>query len=317
MTSTETRQRERAVKNAGASSQTRDRLRIAIQKSGRLAGAARELLASCGLTWSESRDRLFCYGENLPVDLLLVRDDDIPGLITDGVCDLGIIGRNVALEYDVGRTSAGLPSSFSQLRALGFGACRLDLAVPESWNWDITQLSGSRIATSYPNLLSQWLDERQIDAEVVQMSGSVEIAPRLGQADLICDLVSSGATLRGNQLKPVLTLLESEAVLIGTTRALDGGRAELAEQLLRRLDGALHVRDSRLLMLRTPRESLAEVLQRLPRGGEPTITAIDDGGDAVAVQVLCYGQVPWARLEELKRAGASGLMVLPVEGMLP
>lgn len=294
---------------------TRERLRIAIQKSGRLAAAARELLASCGLTWSESRDRLFCYGENLPVDLLLVRDDDIPGLIADGVCDLGILGRNVALEFDVGREADGKTSRFTEWRALGFGSCRLDLAVPEAWDWDVTRLEGSRIATSYPNLLSRWLAEKQIGAHVVHMSGSVEIAPRLGQADLICDLVSSGATLTGNQLKPVVTLLDSEAVLVGTTEKLDDVRGALAEQLLRRLDGALHVRDSRLLMFRSPRSRLEEVLPLLPSGGEPMVTRIE-GGDEVSLQVLCYGTVSWSRLEELKRAGASGLMVLPVEGML-
>lgn len=294
---------------------TRERLRIAIQKSGRLATAARDLLASCGLTWSESRDRLFCYGENLPVDLLLVRDDDIPGLISDGVCDLGILGRNVAMEFDIGRRAAGLPSSFTEWRALGFGACRLDLAVPDAWDWDVARLEGSRIATSYPNLLGQWLGERQIDAEVVQMSGSVEIAPRLGQADLICDLVSSGATLSGNQLKPVLTLLQSEAVLVGSSEGLGEVRGELAEQLLRRLDPALHVRESRLLLLRSPRDRVEDIMPLLPPGAEPTITRIE-GSDDVALQILCYGTVSWSRLEELKRAGASGMMVLPVEGML-
>lgn len=311
---------------------TRDRLRIAIQKSGRLSEPARDLLASCGLTWRESRDRLFCYGESLPIDLLLVRDDDIPGLIADGVCELGIVGRNVVAEHDGERRAAGRPPAYHEWRPLGFGGCRLDVAVPDTWDWQgPDQLEGTRIATSYPHLLGRWLDDQRISAQVVQLSGSVEIAPRLGQADAICDLVSSGATLGANQLKPVLTLLQSEAVVVGPSGPLDDVRGELAELLMRRLDGALQVRESRLLMCRAPRQTLSGLLPLLPEGGPPTITRVDgaagtgDAGgaaggaaetDEVAVQVLCHGPVTWQRLEELKRAGASGLLVLPVEGML-
>lgn len=294
----------------------RDRLRIAIQKSGRLADSARTLLASCGLSWRESRDRLFCYGESLPVDLLLVRDDDIPGLIADGVCDLGIVGRNVLLEQGSERDSNGHAPAFREWRALGFGDCRLAIAVPDGWDWQgVEQLAGKRIATSYPALLSRWLAERGIDAKVVVLSGSVEIAPRLGQADAICDLVSSGATLAANQLKAVTTLLESEAVLAGPFEALDAARGELADLLLRRLDGALRIRHSKLLLFQAPRRVLPDLLPLLPDAETPTVMRLDDGDD-LALQALCHGAVTWQRLEELKRAGARGLMVLPVEGML-
>ncbi|UHQ24908.1 ATP phosphoribosyltransferase [Lysobacter sp. 5GHs7-4] len=294
----------------------RDRLRIAIQKSGRLAEPARALLASCGLSWRESRDRLFCYGETLPVDLLLVRDDDIPGLIADGVCDLGVVGRNVLLEQDGDRRGNGRAAAFREWRALGFGACRLDLAVPEGWDWQgPAQLAGKRIATSYPALLSRWLAEQGVDAQVVLLSGSVEIAPRLGQAEAICDLVSSGATLAANQLKAVTTLIQSEAVLAGPVDAFDDVRGELADLLLRRLDGALRIRHSKLLLFQAPRQLLADLLPLLPDAEAPTVMQLD-GGDGVALQALCHGAVTWQRLEELKRAGARGLMVLPVEGML-
>ena len=294
----------------------RDRLRIAIQKSGRLSEPARALLSSCGLSWRESRDRLFCYGESLPVDLLLVRDDDIPGLIADGVCDLGVVGRNVLLEQDGDRRGSGRAPAFREWRALGFGACRLDLAVPEGWDWQgPAQLAGKRIATSYPALLSQWLAEQGVDAQVVLLSGSVEIAPRLGQAEAICDLVSSGATLAANQLKAVTTLIQSEAVLAGPVEAFDDVRGELADLLLRRLDGALRIRHSKLLLFQAPRQLLADLLPLLPDAEAPTVMQLD-GGDGVALQALCHGAVTWQRLEELKRAGARGLMVLPVEGML-
>jgi ATP phosphoribosyltransferase len=294
----------------------RDRLRIAIQKSGRLSEPARALLASCGLSWRESRDRLFCYGESLPIDLLLVSDDDIPGLIADGVCDLGIVGRNVLCEQDLAGQDNGTGSRFRELQPLGFGGCRLALAVPDSWNWsDASQLAGKRIATSYPQLLSKWLAEQGVEAQVVLLSGSVEIAPRLGQADAICDLVSSGATLAANQLKPVLTLFESEAVLAGPAADFDDVRGELMELLLRRLDGALRIRRSKLLMFQAPRELLPTLLPLLPDAEAPTVMQID-GEERLALQALCHGALTWQRLEELKRAGARGLMVLPVEGLL-
>ena len=279
----------------------RDRLRIAIQKNGRLAEPARALLSACGLSWRESRDKLFCYGETLPVDLLLVRDDDIPGLIADGVCDLGIVGRNELDEQDAARRLGGKASAFKALRGLGFGACRLMLAVPEEWDWQgPAQVAGTRIATSYPAILKDWLQQQGVDAQVVELSGSVEIAPRLGTAELICDLVSSGATLRANQLKPVETLLDSEAVLAGPVRMADDARTGLMNMLLRRLDGVVQVQDRKLLMFRA-----AEPLLGLPA----------DGG-ALRLQTMCPGPLTWQRLEDLERAGAQGLMVLSVERSL-
>lgn len=294
----------------------RDRLRVAIQKSGRLSEPARALLASCGLSWRESRDRLFCYGETLPIDLLLVRDDDIPGLIADGVCDLGIVGRNVLVEQALQRANGSGSDKYREWRALGFGGCRLDIAVPDGWAWDgPAQLRDKRIATSYPSLLQAWLKEQGIAADVVPLSGSVEIAPRLGQADAICDLVSSGATLAANQLKPVLTLLQSEAVLAGPVAAFADARAELAALLLRRLDGVLRLKHSKLLLFQAQRQTVPALMKLLPDAEPPTVLQVD-GGDTVALQALCHGAMTWQRLEDLKLAGASGLMVLPVERML-
>lgn len=295
---------------------SRDRLRVAIQKSGRLAQPSRDLLAACGLTWRESRDKLFCYGESLPVDLLLVRDDDIPGLITQGVCDLGIVGRNVVTEFTLGREAARQDNDLTEWRTLGWGACRLDIAIDEDLTWEgPAQLQGSRIATTYPNILRTWLSAQQVDAEVVTLTGSVEIAPRLGQADVVCDLVSTGGTLAANQLKPVQTLLHSESVIIGPGSHLEDGRGEIAELLMRRIDGAVQLKETRLLILRTTRSALPEVSDRLPAGGQATVLSVD-GSDEVSLQVLCHGALSWQRLEELKVAGAYSLMVLPVEGML-
>ena len=291
----------------------RDRLRIAIQKNGRLSEPARALLGSCGLSWRESPDKLFCYGDNAPVDLLLVRDDDIPGLIDSGLCDLGIVGRNVLAEQASGR---GQSANFREWRALGFGGCKLALAVPNDCDWQTpAQLQGKRIATSYPALTRAWLRENGVAAEVVVLNGSVEIAPRLGQADVVCDLVSSGATLSANQLKPVCDLLQSEAVLAGPVAEFDPQLVETAQMLLRRIDGVLRIRDSKLLMFQAPRDVVADVLRLLPDAEPPTSYSVD-GGELLAMQALCHGVVTWQRLEELKRAGARGLMVLPVERML-
>ena len=295
---------------------TRDRLRIAIQKSGRLAEPARALLSACGLSWRQSRDKLFCYGESLPVDLLLVRDDDIPGLIADGVCDFGVVGRNELDEQAGARERLGLPRAYQELRALGFGGCRLMLAIPEELEWQgPSQLQGLRIATSYPAILSGWLQAQGVDASVVELSGSVEIAPRLGTADLICDLVSSGATLAANQLKPVQTLLESEAVLAGGVREYDDARADLAAMLLRRMDGVLRPKDSKLLMFRADRQAVEELMRLLPDADPPTYLAADSDGP-LSLQTMCHGAVTWQRLEDLERAGAQGLMVLSVERSL-
>ncbi|MGS1079550.1 ATP phosphoribosyltransferase [Pseudoxanthomonas beigongshangi] len=295
---------------------TRDRLRIAIQKSGRLAEPARALLAACGLSWRESRDKLFCYGESLPIDLLLVRDDDIPGLIADGVCDFGVVGRNELDEQAGERARAGLAPAYQALRPLGFGQCRLMLAVPDHWEWQgAGQLQGLRIATSYPAILSNWLERQGVEAGVVELSGSVEIAPRLGTADLICDLVSSGATLAANQLKPVETLLDSEAVLAGPVREFDDERAGLASMLLRRVDGVLKLKDSKLLMFRANRDTVAELSRLLP-DAEPLVQLPGSGEGPLSLQTMCHGAITWQRLEELERAGAQGLMVLSVERSL-
>jgi ATP phosphoribosyltransferase len=296
---------------------THDRLRIAIQKSGRLSDPARDLLSRAGLSFRESRDRLFCYGESLPIDLLLVRDDDIPGLIAEGVCDLGVVGNNVLAEQAAERRNAGQEEAFSVIRPLGFGRCRLSIAVPNEWEWSgESRLAGTRIATSYPALLTQWLRERGIDAEAVVLSGSVEIAPRLGKAEAICDIVSSGATLLANQLKEVATVIESEAVLAGPAQPFADVRGDLAAMLLRRLDGVLSLKASKLLLCQAPRSALPELIRLLPDAEPPTVMPIEGRADEVSLQALCRTAMTWQRLEDMKRAGAFGLLVLPVEQML-
>jgi ATP phosphoribosyltransferase len=295
----------------------RERLRIAVQKSGRLAEASQDLLTRCGLQFRQSRDKLFCFGESLAIDLLLVRDDDIPGLIAQGVCDLGIVGRNVLCEQNRAAAERDGSSMAHELSALGFGRCHLAIALPQDAEYTNPQsLAAARIATTYPALLAEWLQRNGVRAEIVALSGSVEIAPRLGTADAICDLVSSGATLAANQLREVAIVLHSEAVLIGPHAAPADERGELRDLLLRRMDGAIQVRESKLVLLHAARSALPAITRLLPNGQVPTITAIEGSPDDVSLQALCYGSITWQHLEEMKRAGASRLLVLPVEKML-
>jgi len=286
-----------------------------MQKSGRLTEPALDLLNRCGLSFRQSRDKLFCFGDGEPVDLLLVRDDDIPGLIAQGVCDLGIVGRNVLDEFRLttGRDAAPLV----ELRPLGFGRCRLSIAVPQELDYQGPQtLEGERIATSYPGLLGEWLRKQAVNASVVTLSGSVEIAPKLGTADAICDLVQSGGTLVANQLREADILLESEAVLAGPLTLPIDERGDMLELLLKRLDGVIQVRESRLLLLQTSRSSLEAITRLLPGGPQPTLLAVAGQPDQLMLQALCAGEVSWRQLEEIKKAGAREMYVLPVEKML-
>ncbi len=293
----------------------RDRLRIALQKSGRLTEPALDTLTRCGLTFRQSRDKLFCFGEGEPVDLLLVRDDDIPGLIAQGVCDIGIVGRNVLNEFQLTSGSGIVP--LAELRPLGFGACRLSIAVPDELDYrQPQQLEGMRIATSYPGLLNAWLREQNVRAAVVTLSGSVEIAPRLGTADAICDLVQSGGTLAANQLREVAVLLESEAVLTGRLTSPVDERGDMLELLLQRLDGVMKVRSSRLLFLQASRGALDAITRLLPGGPLPTLLPVAGQDDEFMLQALCAGALSWRQLEEIKKAGARDMFVLPVEKML-
>ncbi len=293
------------------------RIKIALQKSGRLTDHSLDLLTNCGLKFTQSKDQLFCYGENMPVDLLLVRDDDIPGLVSDNVCDLGIAGLNVIQEMRLGLRQDGNTALFDQVYALDFGHCRLAIAAPENTDYDGPQsLQNTRIATSYVATLKDFLQQQDIDAGIVYISGAVELAPRLGRADFICDLVSSGSTLAANHLREVQTVMESEAVIIQTHAPLSDLKQDWVSRILQRLDGVLQVRESKYVMLHAPRSALDQIVALLPGAETPTIIPLEGDGDKVAVHAVCRESVFWETLESLKSAGASSLLVLPVEKML-
>ncbi len=294
-----------------------DRVRIAVQKSGRLTENTLDLLGRCGYRYSRGRDELMCFGENMPVDLLLVRDDDIPALVAESVCDLGVVGQNVLEEkrHALVRAAHPLPEV---VRTLGYGHCRLSLAAPHDEMYTaLERLDGRRIATSYPEILNDYLRSAEVDAQVVEFAGAVELAPRLGRADLICDLVSSGATLAGNGLTEVLCLLHSEACLVRSPQAHANALCQdWIERLLQRIDGVMQVNESKYIMLHAPRAALDRITALLPGSEIPTVMPLGGVDDKVAVHAVCRENVFWDTLENLKRAGASSLLVLPVEKML-
>jgi len=290
------------------------RLRVAIQKSGRLSDNSLDLLQNCGLRFARSKDKLFWYGKDFPVDLLLVRDDDIPRMLLGGVCELGIVGENVAREVMLDRNGG---EGLTALRKLDFGHCRLSLAAPE--NTDITgaaDMQGRRVATTYPALTRALLAERGVEAKIVELAGSVEIAPGLGTADAIADLVSTGTTLRANHLKEIEVLFESTAALFGSNDEMPTEKQRLLDRLLARIDGVLQAQESKYVMLHAPRAALERITAILPGAEHPTLMELEGTPDRVAVHAVCREGVFWEHLEALKAAGASAILVLPVEKML-
>lgn len=291
-----------------------NRIRVAIQKSGRLSESSLDLLQRCGLRFARSKDKLYWYGKDFPVDLLLVRDDDIPRLLLDGVCELGIVGENIAEEVMLEKPGGEV---LQQLRKLSFGGCRLSLAVPENSSIKSAfDLEGCRIATSYPALTSSILVKRGITAETVKFSGSVEIAPGLGTADAISDLVSTGTTLRANHLVELEVLFESTAALYGQTGRLKEEKQVMVDRLLSRLDGVLLAAESKYVMLHAPRNAIEKITRLLPGAENPSLMNLEGDPDRVALHAVCREAVFWEHLEALKGAGASAILVLPVEKML-
>lgn len=291
----------------------RSRLHIALQRSGRLSDASRELLREAGLRLESGKNSLTARAGNFPADLMFVRDDDIPTFVTDGACEFGIVGENVLEEF-----ALGLPQpTFERIADLGFGRCSLKIAAPEQIPYEGPQsLRGERIATSYPRLLRHFLGNNGVTAEVVQMKGAVELAPRLEIASFICDLVSTGATLEANGLRAVETVLDSQAVLIRTLKPLDEVRTTIAEQLLSRIDGVLATKESKYIMLNAPSEALKKITDLLPGAEAPTVLPLHGRPGHFAVHAVCQELVFWETLQKLKAAGASAILVVPIEKMM-
>jgi ATP phosphoribosyltransferase len=291
----------------------RTRLHIALQKSGRLSDMSRELLRDAGFRIQSGKNSLTARIENFPAELMFVRDDDIPTFVSDGVCEFGIVGQNVLEEFALAKDERG----YDVLAELGFGRCSLRIAAPEATPYSGPRsLAGQRIATSYPHIVARFLEQNQIEATVVTMNGAVELAPRLQIAGFICDLVSTGATLEANGLRPLDTILESQAVLVRTRKPMDAARTEIAAGLLSRIDGVLATKESKYIMLNAAEESLEKITAILPGAEAPTIVPLHGRPGHFAVHAVCQESVFWETLQKLKAAGASAILVVPIEKMM-
>lgn len=297
--------------------QDKTRLRIAMQKSGRLSDESQELLARCGIKINLHQQRLIAFAENMPIDILRVRDDDIPGLVMDGVVDLGIIGENVLEEELLNRRAQGEDPRYFTLRRLDFGGCRLSLATPLDADYSCPQsLQDARIATSYPHLLKQYLDKQGVRFKSCLLNGSVEVAPRAGLADAICDLVSTGATLEANGLREVEVIYRSKACLIQRDGEMAEAKQQLINRLMTRIQGVIQARESKYIMLHAPSERLDQIVALLPGAERPTILPLADAQNRVAMHMVSSETLFWETMEKLKTLGASSILVLPIEKMM-
>lgn len=286
-----------------------ERIRIAVQRRGRLAKCSLDLLQSIGLDFDYHEGRLFAPCSNFPLELLFVRDDDIPQLVQDGVADLGIAGRNVVEEKG---------GDVECLESLGFGICSLKIAVRAGGPLaTLTDLEGKRIATSHPSILFRYLKEKGLDSTVVEISGSVEITPILNVADAVCDLVSTGSTLKMNGLRPLATVLESEAVLISHPNQREGKQKEpFIERLRARLRSCLRARKMRYLMMNVRRSDWDSLKKVLPNLSSPTVVPLARPG-WIAIHSAVPEKAVWNTIEELTRRGARDILSVPVDIMVP
>lgn len=288
------------------------RLRIAVQKSGRLADRSLELISGAGLRVLKGANELLYRIENQPIELLRVRDDDIPTFVSDNVAELGIVGLNVLSEHF---PDADIESMI--VMRLGFGSCTLKIAVPNDAVYEGPQsLQSKRIATSYPNILGKWLKANGVTAEIIEMRGAVEVAPRMKIAHAICDLVSTGATLEANGMRATDLVLKSEAVLIKAPHAPPAELEHTYDMVVRRFDGVVASTGAKYVMLNAPRAHLDEIIKMIPGADAPTIMQLAGRDDTVAVHAVCQENVFWDTLDKLKTAGASAILVLPIEKMM-
>lgn len=294
-----------------------NRLRIAVQKSGRLSDDSIALLKSIGIKL-QIRDRLLiAHSTNQPIDLLRVRDDDIPGLVMDGVVDLGFIGENELEEKMLEREASRKPHDYKTLRRLDYGGCRLSIAVPSEFDYhSVNSLAGKKVATTYPYLLERFFKEKKVDAQAVMLTGSVEVAPRAGVADAICDLVSTGATLEANGLREEDEVFKSKAVLIQKSAPLSEDKQALVTRLLPRIDGVMQAKESKYIMLHAPKDYLEQVKSLLPGAENPTVLPLAGHDNRVAIHVVSSETLFWETMEKLKALGCSSILVLPIEKMM-
>jgi ATP phosphoribosyltransferase len=281
-------------------------IKIAIQKSGRLSEDSLALIKECGIKFNNGTGKLKAVSSNFPIEFLFLRDDDIPGYVADGIADLGIVGANVRVEK---------AKEVKVLKPLGFSKCRLSLAVPKGETYtDIHYFEGKRIATSYPEILGNFLREKGVQADIHEISGSVEIAPGIGLADGICDIVSSGSTLFTNGLKEVATVFKSEAELIASP-GLSSEKQAIIERLIFRMEAVRQATNNKYILLNAPQSAVETIISILPGIKSPTVMPLAKEGWVSLHSVISEDDF-WENIEALKGAGAEGILVVPIEKMI-
>ena len=282
------------------------RLKIALQKSGRLSDDSKQLLKECGISIRNGKNTLVAPSTNFPLDVLYLRDDDIPQYVEDGTADIGILGENVVYEYE---------REVDVVRQLGFAGCRLSLAVPKSIDYPGVQwFQDRKVATSYPGITRRFLEKHGVSVDIHSISGSVEIAPNIGLADGICDIVSSGSTLFSNGLKEVEKIMQSEAVMI-RYRELSAEKAAVLDQLLFRINAVLAAKNSKYIILNAPNDKVEAITALLPGMRSPTVVPLAQAGWSALHSVIAEDAF-WSVIDELRAAGAEGILVAPIEKMI-
>jgi ATP phosphoribosyltransferase len=282
------------------------KIRIAVQKSGRLSEESLKLFKECGIKFESGGSKLKTVSSNFPIEFLFLRDDDIPGYVEDGVADLGVIGENVLMEHK---------RQVDIVKELGFSKCRLSLAIPRNEVYTgLEYFQGKNIATSYPNLTNAFLDKQGIQVTTHEISGSVEIAPSIGLAEAICDIVSTGGTLLSNGLKEVATVFNSQAVLIANT-TLDSAKRDILAKLLFRIDSVQRGQNAKYVVLNAHEDNLAKITALLPGMKSPSVMPLTEKGWYSLHSVISENDF-WEIIESLRSAGAEGILVLPIEKMI-
>jgi len=282
------------------------KLKIAVQKAGRLHEESMEILKDIGISIDNGKDQLKASARNFPLEVFYLRNGDIPQYLKDGVVDAAIIGENILVEKGEGITIA---------EKLGFSSCKVSIAIPKSVKYNgIQDLEGKRIATSYPNTIQSYLDKNGINAQLHIINGSVEIAPNIGLADAICDIVSSGSTLFKNNLKEVEVIMKSEAVL-AVSPVLTKDKQEILDKVQFRLQSVLKGRNSKYVLLNAPNDKLQDIIDILPGMKSPTVLPLAEEGWSSVHSVISKNQF-WDIIDELKRKGAQGILVCPIEKMV-
>lgn len=283
-----------------------EKIKLAIQKSGRLSEKSLALIDECDISFPNSPGRLISTAYDFPIDILFLRDDDIPGYVEDGVADIGIVGENVLEESG---------KQVDIITKLGFGRCRLSIAIPRSASYNgLSDLEGKAIATSYPKLLGNYLSKKGVTADIHEISGSVEIAPGIGLADGICDIVSTGSTLLSNGLKEVEQIFNSEAVLV-SHKGLSETKREILDKLMFRLTSVRKAKKNKYILLNAPDESLEEIISLLPGISSPTVQPLAKQGWSSVHSVITEKDF-WEKIEQIKAAGAEGILIMPIEKLI-